>query len=194
MGWPGVSAAVATLSILLLLPGHGRAQQQPGQEQLLPQAPWKMLSCAVLRGWSQTVFTHFPLCSSQYICGFTSCWKWTFQKRSTVRKQKYPAQVTHPAQENVSEIFQRSSPCAGSALGVAGVRLGHLARSGHPPAPPGNLAHPSAMHTELHSLQPGMQLTIKNKALLFRGFPPNPNKMTPNLPVCSRVEFSFRFW
>lgn len=58
------------------------------REQLLPQAPWKMLSCAVLRDWSQTGFTHFPLCSNQYICGFTSCWKWAFRKRSTMRKPK----------------------------------------------------------------------------------------------------------
>lgn len=63
-----------------------------------------------------------------------------------------------------------------------------------PSSPTGNLAHPSAMHTELQPLQPGTQVTVKNKALFFRGFPPNPNKMTPNLPVCSRVQLSFRFW
>lgn len=39
-------------------------------------------------------------------------------------------------------------------------------------------AHQVSWHTEL---QPGTQVSVKNKALLSRGFPPNPNKMTPNL-------------
>lgn len=114
----------------------------------------------------------------------------------------------HLAQENVSEVFCRDNSPTTDFLLTQVWWVWHEAEThcwdthhhvtlmtARTTRYPDNTTDPIYQCAQNCSLlQAGMQMSIKNKALFFGEFPPKPSKITPNLFVKLRTQFSLRFW